>query len=144
MREGISIVEGWAPWSRADSSSWPEKHSQFEAAVIGTGVRLAAREIDAVARPTPALLPPEPFLRETRLHARPGFGGHYSRKWDEKGSSIVDSNVLEKFGDIFVYPRDTTGNLLRWIYELILEFFFFFFFWWCIILNFQKFVACNV
>lgn len=105
-RGGISIVasrggggEGWAPqsWSRTDSSSWPEKHSQFEAAVIGTGVRLACSRDRCRGR--------DPFLLSSCNHAsRTRTGSEANSRKSVAINAFVGlfEAALEKFTDIFV------------------------------------------
>lgn len=139
---------GWTPqpWSPTDSSSWPEKHSQFEAAVIGTGVRLAVEEIDAVARPVSREIlrtfPPrtlqsrEPKLDQDIVGKLAKIGRH---QWERKRILSIVVGLFEAaldFADIFVVEflsqryngEFSKMNLLARVqynfYELILEFFF--------------------
>lgn len=123
-RGGISIVasrgaggEGWAPqsWSRTDSSSWPEKHSQFEAAVIGTGVRLACSRDRCRGRDPPNLSSSVAAITRAELEQ-----GRWQTRENRSPStrSLDYSRLRWKSLQIFlwqiVYPRDTMENA-RWI-----------------------------
>ena len=54
----LGKFRGYAGWGGGPG----EKHSQFETAVIGTGVRLATGEIDAADRPPVRVYPSGAFL----------------------------------------------------------------------------------